>query len=202
VSEPAAPAARSCGECSLCCRVLRVDAIGKLGGEDCAHRSETRGCGIYAERPAVCRDYRCLWLSGGLRDDDRPDRLGAVIDLARPGAGPILLIREALPGAFDRSTRLQEIAAEFRGSVPVRITDTGNVLDSDRPYWVLLPHGEEQRVIGERVEVFRDGRRIAERRLPWLERQVRRVALRAQRRRLRRFASRARDFRGRTGVSP
>ena len=67
-----------------------------------------------------------------LEDADRPDRLGAVLDLLQPGAVPTLRIREAQPGVYARSARLQEIAAHYRASMPVRISDTGDVLDPER----------------------------------------------------------------------
>jgi hypothetical protein len=141
-----------------------------------------------------------LWLCGGLDDGDRPDLLGAVLDLLHAGADPALRIREAWPGAFDASPRMQEIAERYRASMPVRISDTGDVLDSERPYRMLLPDGAEQRVSGDRVEIFRDGRRVEARRLPWLGRSVRRLMLWVQRRGLRRFAKRASRFRSRTGA--
>jgi hypothetical protein len=138
----------------------------------------------------VCRAYRCLWLSGGLRSEDRPDRLGAVLDLANLGGHMMLQIREAEPGAFERSPRLQEIASEFRAAMPVRISDAADVLDPDRPFRVLLPGGDEQRVAGDRIETWRDGRKLAERRQPWAERLVRRALLRLRGLRLRRLGSR------------
>lgn len=195
----AVEAPRACGSCSLCCHVLRVDEIGKLGGHSCLHQRESGGCGIHPTRPGVCRAYRCLWLSGGLREPDRPDRLGAVLDLVNEGAGAWLAIRQAEPGAFERSERLREIAEEFRASLPVRITDVADTLDADRPYRVLLPGGEEHRVEGDRVEILRDGLPVERRRLSWLERRVRRLALGFRRWRLRRFPSRAAAFRDRTG---
>ena len=194
----AAPDARACGSCSLCCRVLRVDEIGKLGGDPCIHQRRGGGCGIHATRPGICRAYRCLWLKGGLEAADRPDRLGAVVDLMNAGAGSWLAIRQAEPGAFERSERLREIAETFRTSLPVRITDVADTLDADRPYRVLLPDGEEHQVGGDRVEIRRGGQAVETRRLPWLERQVRRLVLAFRRRKLARFGSRAAAFRGRS----
>lgn len=191
--------ARACGACSLCCRVLRVDEIGKLGGDPCIHQRGSGGCGIHATRPDICRAYRCLWLAGGLDPSDRPDRIGAVLDLVNEGAGPWLAIRQAESGTFEQSERLQEIAEAFRISLPVRITDAADTLDADRPYRVLLPGGEEHRVTGDRVEILRDGCPVETRRLPWLERQVRRWVLAFRRRRLGRFGSRAAAFRSRLG---
>lgn len=187
-TDPGAPAEaeRSCGACSLCCTLLRVDELAKLAGTPCVHQRPEGGCEIHARRPAICRRYRCLWLQGRLEEADRPDRLGALLDLASRGGLPELVVHEASPGAFARSARLREIARGYRASMPVRILDSAGVLDPDRPFRVLLPDGEEQRVAGERIEIWRDGVRVAERRLPWLERLARRAALAARRLRLRR----------------
>lgn len=169
---------RRCGPCDLCCTVLRVDALKKPGGRPCRHqRPGTGGCGIYADRPGICRDYRCLWLQGGLGDLDRPDRLGAVVDLATGEGLPYLAIRQWHEGAFEASPRLQAIAERFRETLPVRVTRAVDALDRDRPYRVLLADGVEHRVEGGRVAVWRDGRLVSEGAIPWLERQFRRWTL-------------------------
>jgi hypothetical protein len=176
---------RACGECSLCCQVLRVDELAKLGGVCCVHQDVgARGCSIHPSRPKICRAYRCLWLSGGLAEADRPDRLGAVLDVVAQGPSVRLEIRESRPGLFDTSTRLAAIAEDFRSSMPVQITDVGDVLDPDRPYRLLLSHGEEHRVTGDWTEIRKPGRPPERRRLPWLERTVRRGVLGLRRFRL------------------
>lgn len=181
---------RVCGPCSLCCSVLRVDEIAKLGGTPCRHlRSDGHGCGIHDRRPGICRSYRCLWLRGKLRDEDRPDRLGAVLDLVSTGPELRLSIRQATPDAYDRSPRLREIADEFRSFVPVRITDVDEVLDPDRPFRVLLREGEELRISGDEIRVVRAGVEVETRRAPWPQRIARRIALRWRAARLRRIGS-------------
>lgn len=174
-------ATRSCGPCSLCCTVLRVDELAKPAGRDCVHQRGTQGCGIHPTRPPICRSYRCLWLQGGLEDDERPDAIGGVVDLETTGIGLRLAIREARPGAFDASPALQAIAERYRGSMPVRITDTGDPNDPDRPLRVLLAGGVEQRIAGTRVEVLREGRVVEAQDLPWLDRFARSVAVAWQR---------------------
>ena len=121
---------RSCGECTLCCTLLRVDELRKLGGTPCpALRAAPAapGCGIHATRPAICRAYSCLWLAGGLDPGDRPDRLGAVLDVATEGGVTRLRVHEARPGAYDGSPRLREIVARYRESMPVRIADAARL---------------------------------------------------------------------------
>jgi hypothetical protein len=177
-------APRACGACSLCCTILRVDELAKLGGTPCAHQRSGGGCGIYERRPGICRAYRCLWLAGGLRDGDRPDALGAVLDVVSQGASVWLEIREAEVGAFGQSARLQEIAGEYRESMPVRITDTADVLDPDRRFRVLLPGGEERVVEGEFTTLVRPGLPDTRMRLPHIERWLRRLRMAFRRRRV------------------
>lgn len=187
------PPARSCGACSLCCVVLRVDELGKLGGVACEKLRPEGGCSIHATRPGICRAYRCLWLRGGLPEADRPDRLGAVLDVTAEAGAPFLAIREARTGNFARTPRLGEIADEYRRSMPVRITSAENVLDPDRSYRLLLPDGEERVVEGETVTRIRPGQSPETRRMPWLERGLRRVMLRVEAWRLRRMQRRGRQ---------
>ncbi len=175
---------RECGACSLCCTVLRVDELRKLGGTPCVHQCAGGGCGIYERRPGICRAYRCLWLGGGLRDGDRPDALGAVLDVVSQGTSVWLEIREAEVGAFERSARLREIAQEYRQSMPVRIGDTAEVLDPERRFRVLLPSSEERVVEGEWTTLVRPGLPDIRLRLPRLERWLRRLDLFFRRRRV------------------
>jgi hypothetical protein len=183
-------AERSCGPCSLCCSVLRVDEIGKLGGRPCVHVQEGGGCSIHARRPGICSAYACLWLRGSFREQDRPDLLGALLDHRNVGGEVRLEIREARAGAFERSARLQEIAAEQRESMPVRISDADDVMDPDRPFRLLLPGGVEQRVEGDRIATWRDGALVGRSRLPWLDRAARRLGIALERRRVARAQKR------------
>lgn len=179
---------RGCGECTLCCTLLRVDELRKLGGTPCGQLRPAPappGCGIHATRPAICRAYACLWLSGGLEEWDRPDRLGAVLDLATEGGVTRLRVHEVSPGAYESSTRLREIVARYREGMPVRISDVSRAGDPAAPVRELGPAGAELRIEGEWMVRLEDGRERERRRLPWLERGLRRLALAWRARRLR-----------------
>lgn len=156
-----------------------MDELRKLGGVPCPElRTGPPGCGIHATRPGICRRYRCLWLQGKLDEEDRPDRLGAVVDLASEAGIAHLVIREAEPGALDRSPRLRAIAERFREAVPVRVADGRDRADPDAPFRLLLSGGLERRIAGDRVTELQDGIVVAERTLPAFERFVRRVRAR------------------------
>lgn len=167
---------RSCGECALCCTVLRVDELAKPARTPCPKlRTEGAGCSIYSTRPRICRSYKCAWLLGSFGDEDRPDRLGAVMDLAFRGDRLWLEIHEASEGAFGRSERLRQIAEEYRQSAYVRVSDSDRAAQPDRPFQILLPEGVEQRVTGSRVEVYQDGHLIDSSEIGWLRRTAARL---------------------------
>lgn len=164
--------------------MLRVDELRKLGGVSCAALG-ARGCTIYERRPGICRAYQCLWLQGKLDAEDRPDRLGAVLDLVHEGGAALLAIREATPGATEANPRLAAIAARYREAMPVRITRASDALRGDAPVRTLLAGGEESLATGDTVVRRRGGVEIARTRAPWLERVARNLQLAWQRRRIR-----------------
>jgi hypothetical protein len=65
---------RSCGTCSLCCKVVSIPLFGKPAGTWCSHSRPGKGCGIHASRPFVCRGAFCEWMiSKGLGPEWKPD---------------------------------------------------------------------------------------------------------------------------------
>lgn len=75
---------RTCGGCTLCCKLVPVEELGKPANHRCKHQRFARGCLIYAKRPFSCREWNCLWLAGtedgGALQLSRPDHSGYVLD--------------------------------------------------------------------------------------------------------------------------
>jgi len=53
---------KSCGDCTLCCKVMAIEQLAKPVSSWCPHCKPGRGCLIYDNRPAECRSFNCLWL--------------------------------------------------------------------------------------------------------------------------------------------
>lgn len=51
---------RECGDCTMCCTLLRIEALAKPELAPCSNLSAA-GCGIYAQRPDACREFFCGW---------------------------------------------------------------------------------------------------------------------------------------------
>ena len=46
----------------MCCKVLNIKELKKPPGLWCSHALPGKGCGIYADRPPVCRVFYCAWM--------------------------------------------------------------------------------------------------------------------------------------------
>lgn len=70
---------RTCGECTLCCKLMGVPEIPKAPAKWCADCDREKGCRVYETRPPSCRNFRCFWLMDeAFPDEFRPDRIGAL----------------------------------------------------------------------------------------------------------------------------
>lgn len=128
---------RSCGSCTLCCRVLEIQALDKPAGLLCRHNTGS-GCRIYPERPEACARWHCLWRRiGALPDALRPDRCGVMFSLdSRPPAadapdGACIVGRAAQDVRdFDRPETVEGFAMFVReGSLPVwKVSERGATL--------------------------------------------------------------------------
>jgi hypothetical protein len=77
-------ARRACGDCSLCCKLLRIASLGKPVATWCSHCKAGKGCEIYDSRPQDCRDFNCSWLTGNLGDAWYPLNAKLVVDMNGP----------------------------------------------------------------------------------------------------------------------
>ena len=73
---------RTCGGCTLCCRLLPVKGIDKPGGVRCRHQRFRTGCAVYHKPgfPGECALWSCRWLVTDI-DVPRPDKAHYVVDI-------------------------------------------------------------------------------------------------------------------------
>jgi hypothetical protein len=124
---------KPCGECSACCKILPVRELNKPAGVWCNHVVQGHGCGIYADRPNICRGYQCLWtVTAPLDERWRPDRAGFVL---QPGAieGEVeVVVDPDRPDAWRREpyySQIKQISDVGRGGAPrVLVYTQGHVI--------------------------------------------------------------------------
>jgi hypothetical protein len=77
---------KTCGECTLCCKVMAIEALAKPASSWCPQCRPGRGCLIYADRPAECQTFRCLWLINDLLDQRwKPSKSKLVLTTSEDG---------------------------------------------------------------------------------------------------------------------
>lgn len=77
---------RQCEDCTLCCKVMAVEAFDKPASSWCPHCEPRRGCLIHETRPDECRQYGCLWLSDlWFGEHWKPSRSKLVLTLSEDG---------------------------------------------------------------------------------------------------------------------
>jgi Fe-S-cluster containining protein len=61
--------------------VFAVSEVGKHDYDWCPQCTVGKGCNVYDSRPYACKGFACIWLNGACSDHDRPDKLGAMLDV-------------------------------------------------------------------------------------------------------------------------
>lgn len=81
----------SCGNCTLCCKLLGVKELEKPYNKWCEFCTPGRGCNIYEQRPFSCKDFECGYLLSNLPIEFRPDNLHIIITGEAEKIGAIIL---------------------------------------------------------------------------------------------------------------
>jgi hypothetical protein len=133
---------RSCGTCTLCCKVYDVPPIdNKPAGKWCKHCKPGKGCGIWDTRPQFCRDYHCYWhYEAQLGPEWRPDVAKFILNLEPGGIWLAIVIDPGQPHAWKREpyhSILRSLSDQF-----ITAGDKGLMLiEGDRKF-VVLPDRE------------------------------------------------------------
>jgi hypothetical protein len=137
---------RECGECTVCCTVVLIDApdFQKLPGVTCQNCKAGAGCQIYAMRPSACRGFYCAWrYMPELPEQLRPDRSGIMVRFIQehipPGLKPVglnFLLYDKTdvigPGLADYFSRLvaDNVAVFLSIRGPAGFSDGGLLLNN------------------------------------------------------------------------
>lgn len=120
---------RSCGDCSMCCKLTQIDELEKPEGIWCRHCAPGRGgCTIYERRPLPCRVFYCGWMSdAALGPEWRPLTCKMIVVTEQSGSRLAVRVDPNYPGVWRREPYYGRIkrwacaAAEARQQVVVFI---------------------------------------------------------------------------------
>ena len=135
-------AARQCGTCTLCCKVMGIRELEKPPGAWCPHCTAGRGCNIYSDRPPSCAAFACAWL----RDEKwgpewKPEKAKFVLTANDAARWLSIHVDPAMPEAWKRAPYYERIQKLMRAALP----KGGRVFIVTRDrHALLLPDGEHQ----------------------------------------------------------
>ena len=154
---------RSCGSCTMCCKVLPIKELEKPGGVWCQHAQPGRGCAIHGEHPATCQAFLCQWLvHPGIPDALQPSRSKVILTTAR-GSHETQLVAycdASDPNAWRRAPMYPFLKQQTRDSAGQA---RGVVVWVGKRMWLITPNGDHD--LGEpsgsrsfRIEPGPDGK--------------------------------------------
>lgn len=142
MNEPAAEHGdtRSCDGCTLCCKLLRIEALDKPRSQWCAHCDVGVGCKIYEERPSECRTFDCGYLMlTHIGDHWRPVNSKMVIALAIDANRLTVFVDPDRPDAW----RKEPYYSDIKSWAKVAAKNQGRVIVSlGNEVIVVTPDGE------------------------------------------------------------
>lgn len=150
-------AGRSCGECTLCCKLLAIAELAKPRNVWCSHCKPGRGCLIYDSRPRDCATFHCGYLIGADLDEEWKPSKCKIVLVPEKGVNRIVaFVDPQRPDMWRREPyytalkRLSANAAAHRGWVIVRIDRHTHVVFPDRDVDLGDLSDEETVVTGAR----------------------------------------------------
>ncbi len=157
-AEPALVSGRTCGSCSLCCKVMPVQALNKPAGQWCVHAVPGSGCAVHADRPSACRSFFCAWrLDPNLGPEWKPEASRLVLSTDPARRALMVTVDPGMPLAWKRApyyARLKQLSdMAFRQDQKVLVDLRGHITvilpDRDVAIGVVAP--------GEDIAVWREG---------------------------------------------
>jgi hypothetical protein len=136
---------RSCGSCSLCCKLLRVLELDKPANEWCGHcKPGHGGCAIYDSRPQICRGYYCGWmLSDRVGDEWYPLTCHMILSIGRIDG--VQMVTVTVDGRYPLTWREpkyhQQLVRMARGGLKVDDPEKVYIVQVrvDNRVWLVLP---------------------------------------------------------------
>ena len=123
VAAPPLVPGRACGSCMMCCKVPHIEEFAKPAGVWCQHAAPGKGCVIYADRPASCRAFYCLWMQDARFGPEwKPDKAKFVVYVQQNGVN--LQVDPSFPNAWTKApyqAQIRRWVAEGAKFVFVRI---------------------------------------------------------------------------------
>ncbi len=106
---------RSCENCTLCCKVMRIYELNKPNGVWCSHCKPSVGCTIYDNKPHSCSVFYCGYLSSSELDEKwKPAHSRLVISVDSDNKKIVVNVDQQRPDAWKHEPYYSQFKAWSR----------------------------------------------------------------------------------------
>jgi hypothetical protein len=160
---------KACGTCMMCCKLPLIEELDKPVDRWCRHAVIGKGCGIYMDRPPVCRSFHCQWIRDAqLGPEWKPEKAKFILypdrekkevfNVAVDPAYPDAWTRPPFFAAINNWVRegaelgryvMVRIGSRWTAVLPDRILDLGHV---EGPFVIERGRGPTGRMIELRIK--------------------------------------------------
>lgn len=115
---------RSCGTCTLCCKLIAVIEFDKPPGVWCPHVVKKGGCAIHPTRPNDCRTFFCHWMTERSMGPEWKPEKSKLVAVPGEGGHMTVFVDPGVPGAWRQAPYYEIIkrwSAEGARTQPMRI---------------------------------------------------------------------------------
>jgi hypothetical protein len=147
---------RTCGTCTLCCKLSAIEALGKPAFAWCKHCMIGRGCRVYDTRPKECRDFYCGFMTlPHLGEEWRPSTSKLILASEADGNSIYVHVDPTRPDAWRGEPFYSKLKEWARNAVPLHghvivcVRSRRIVILPDRDVDLGIVEDDEMIVVGE-----------------------------------------------------
>jgi hypothetical protein len=139
--KPQTAPGKSCGNCTLCCKVYAVPPIdNKPAGVWCKHCTPGKGCGIWKSRPEFCQDFQCLWIQDPrLGPEWKPDVSKFLMNIVMDGKRIMVIADQGAPYSWRREPYYSIFKTKSLEMLEGQVTIM--IIAGNKKY-LMMPEGE------------------------------------------------------------
>lgn len=149
---------RTCGTCTLCCKLLHIESLGKPQGKWCERCAVGTGCRTYDVRPTECRHFYCGYLTVRELDESWRPSLSKLVVCLEDGESKTIYVHvdPNRADAWKRAPYYQKLkewsrrAVAGRGQVIVRLGLRAIVIFPHKDV-DLGPVGDDEMIVTQEI---------------------------------------------------
>ena len=141
-------AVRGCAACTLCCKIMKIDALNKPRGVWCRNCRPEWGCVVYQDKPQECTTFMCGYLTDPrLGEEWKPSKSKIVLVTDSSGNRLVAHVDPQRPNAWKQEPYYSGLKEWARSGLP--LGKQVAVCIGQRTYFILPDRDVDLGIVGD-----------------------------------------------------